>query len=508
MKLLGKRFLRSVVAIAILAVLALLGINLYLRTPGGRRAVAGAVESRMGVGMTFRSISYLPWRGLAIGDLEMGHRPEIAALIGAPFFQAKAALAGISLWSLIDRPIQLGYVRLVQPKITTMQWHDGSVAFPWSEPSSAPMLAESALDSGPEVAGQPEAQGPGVEAAGESVSPSGAPGGIPRSTQRAPELAGSGMELGELVVSGGEVILLGPGGGRILVAVEGIECRVDLGVLDGAMGGYMERKLGEVAVARGELVGVMEAMGIHSEVHLQADGGLALPNIQASSDGGVIEGRVTGHPRKPGMPFQISLGCRDLSVASMARRASSSSVFSRGKVEGLLEAEGLLSTTRTWRGRGEMTMKEAALSGDGWLEALSGESGARPPGDVAIEDATLAFHVMGPAVWVDEIHWKTDNLEFKGLGTVGMNQRAKLRARLYFSERWREILQRIEDRSPGQIVREFGQLEGRDDYYRDFVISGPLNDLRANLIGSEGSTFEEMFEVIRLNAVDPAEKRG
>jgi hypothetical protein len=153
-------------------------------------------------------------------------------------------------------------------------------------------------------------------------------------------------------------------------------------------------------------------------------------------------------------------------------------------------------------------MNKAALARNGLLESLGRYIGVREFVELEFEEATAVFQLKGPVVWFEDIHWKTDNLEFKGLGGVGMNQRVKLGARLYFSQRVRDVLHRIERQLPDHVIREFGQVEGREDFYRDVVISGPLNQLRANFIGSEGRTFEEVIEMIRVSGETEKGKQG
>ena len=60
-----------------------------------------------------------------------------------------------------------------------------------------------------------------------------------------------------------------------------------------------------------------------------------------------------------------------------------------------------------------------------------------------------------------------------------------------------EAKELAESQLPDQGIREVQQLEGREDYFRDFLIAGPLSELKANFIGSEGRTFEETIELIR-----------
>ncbi len=503
--------------------LALLGSNLYLRSPGVRQGIMAALERRAGVEVSFRSISYLPWRGVKMSEVVVDHRDDIAGITNAPFVHVDAVVAKIALWSLVDRPIQLRSVHIVGPKVTTLQWPDGSIVFPGSAPEPPAVIAltpgegdndppELVTQVDPSVEAEPGQPGPSDPAV--TPAPAGDPGetGPPSGAGAKPParrpLWTRGILVEDVKVSGGGLRLLGPRGRRALLEIEGIDSRIDLERLAAGAEGVVRRPLGDVSVTRVSILGLMQMTGVHSPMQLRNDGALALPQITAKSDGGTVEGQVIADPRRSGLPFLVNVRCSGVGVASMSHRATSRVAFSRGSLEGNLVIEGFLRLTPSWKGQGRVTVKDAALARNGLLESFGRYVGLREFVELAFDEAETVFQVKGPVVWFDDIHWKTENLEFKGLGAAGMNQRAKLAARLYFSRRVREILQRIERQLPEQVVRKSDQVEGREDYYRDFVISGPFDDLRANFIGSEDRTLEEMLELLRQSGEESEKEPG
>ena len=78
MKALRKGIFYAIILLVALAVLALIGVNLFLRSPGIREKVAQAFEKRLGAEVTYESISYLPWRGIKVTGLKMNHLEDIA----------------------------------------------------------------------------------------------------------------------------------------------------------------------------------------------------------------------------------------------------------------------------------------------------------------------------------------------------------------------------------------------------------------------------------------------
>ena len=518
MKALRKGIFYAIILLVAIAILALIGVNLFLRSPGIREKVAQAFEKRLGAEVTYESISYLPWRGVKVTGLKMNHLEDIALLTEEPFFLADSVLAKVSIWSLVERPLQLGKIQIRQPKVLTIQHGNGSVALPWRGPTSSPaeiLLAKNDLPTlapkdSPEPLTEPEPlqpTQPEIVSSQPDKPPPTQPSGTPKtpSPPTPPPATPPRFLLSDVEVTDGQVVLLGPNGNRPLLSIEGISTGLDLSTLFQRKEGALGRTLGEFNSAIAAVAGALTATDTQGEIRLRNDGALSLAGLTAKSDGGTIEGELIADPRRPGFPFQAKFKATAVDVAPIVSRVTSRLSFSKGVVEGSLEAEGFLTSPKTWQGRGSGAMTGALLERNGLLESLGRYIGLKEFVELEFHEATADFVIQGPVAHFQDIHWRTDNLEFKGLGAVGLNRQAKLAARLYFSERVRSVLQRIESQLPDQGIREVQQLEGREDYFRDFLIAGPVSQLKANFIGSEGRTFEETIELIRATSETPTQ---
>lgn len=514
MKALRKGVLYAVALVAILGMLALLAGNLFLRSPGIRQHLEERLEKHFQSEVTFGAISYLPWRGVKVGHLEVAQREDIQAYADGPFLHVETLLADLSLWSLVDRPIQLGRIRAVNPTLEVLQWVDGSLVVPWFK-LSAP--AEVVLDvqdpssnnvTGSEVAAASEGEPKGAEdlvASGDSEptptpatpAPEGAASAASEVTEEPLAWRLSAFLVDSLTIKGGRASILGPRGERRLLELEGGEAELDLAWLGSKAGAAGAKTLGSIRVAQAWALGVLETNGLHSPLQIRNDGAVALPEIKAVSDGGTVNGAVIVDPRRSGMPFQLNLRCEAVGIPTISQRAPVRMAFSRGTLEAEFALEGFLQRTRSWRGAGRLEAQDAALARNALLESFGRYVGLREFVELAFEESRAQFRVQGPVVWFDDIHWKTENVEFKGLGAVGLNREVKLAARLYFSRRVQDILQRIERQLPEHVLQPSHQLEGRDDYYRDFGISGPLRDLKADFIGGKDRSLDEMLELLK-----------
>lgn len=518
MSALRKGIFYAIILLVALAIFALIGVNLFLRSPGIREKVAQAFEKRLGAEVTYQAISYLPWRGIKVTGLEMNHQEDIAVLTEMPFFRADSVRAEISLWSLAERPIQLGKIHIHHPKVLTIQHGNGSVALPWSKPASSPAEMLVAKNDPPslvpheptEPLAEPEpADATQPEIASSNPTPTTTP---PASLPPPPPTTSTKPKpprflLSDVEVTDGEIILLGSNGNRPLLTVEGISTGLDLSTLFQRKEGTLGRTLGQFTTAIAVAAGAITATEAKGEIRLRKDGALSLAGLTAKSDGGTIEGEFIADPSLQGFPFQANFKASGIEVGAIVSRVTSRLSFSKGIVEGTLQAEGFLTEPKTWQGRGTSAMNGASLERNGLLESLGRYIGLKEFVELEFHEATTEFVIQGPVAHFQDIHWRTDNLEFKGLGAVGLNLQAKLGARLYFSERVRSVLRRIESQLPDQGVREAQQLEGREDYFRDFLIAGPLSQLKANFIGSEGRTFEETIDLIRETSKPPTPTR-
>lgn len=495
---LGKWILWGALAFIALLLIGLLSLNLYLRSPGIRDRVEATFQGRLGQEVRYESVSYLPWRGLKVRGFEVPHQEAVEALTGAPFFRAEAVLAKVSLPSLLARPIQIEDVRFLQPTVTTIQRYDGQVMLPWTAPPSRP----------PELANQavkPRGPAPGAPSTKTHPQPTPAPAETPPTPDDSaaavssppadapPAQAEEQIRVETIALEDGRLRVLSPNGSRSLVDMRGIETRLAADALS-SRGNAIP--LGSLGIRETLLLDAIRATDAEASVSMLGDGTISLTKIQAEADGGAITGTVKWNPWMTSMPFGIAFDINGVALAATAKRATERLAFSRGGLHASVQAQGYLTTPESWTGKGEMHLSEAALARNGLLESLGRYIGVREFVELAFEEAKSRFEIRGPVLWFEDIHWKTDNLEFKGLGAVGMNQRVRIAARLYFSQRVRAVLQQIERQLPERVIRPFEQVEGREDFYRDFVISGPVQQLRTDFIGSEGRTFEEMLQLI------------
>jgi hypothetical protein len=218
--------------------------------------------------------------------------------------------------------------------------------------------------------------------------------------------------------------------------------------------------------------------------------------VEAECDGGTVSGGFLVDVRRDGVPFDLTLAGEAIEVRRLARRWAAWGLFSRGTLEGRLAVHGLLREAETWVGEGACQATGAALAQNSLLESFGRYVGLKEFVELVFAESRTQFRIADRSLHIDEILWKTDNLEFRGVGRLGFDQQVKFAARLFYSKRVKEILQRIERQLPERVVRKPTQFGGREDYYRDFEIVGRLGALRADFLGEKPRSLREIYQVL------------
>ncbi len=473
------------IAAACLVVLALVSVNLFLRSDGVRARIEEGLHRRLGTPVTFDSLSYLPWRGLKVTRLTIPHRDAADALTSSPFLEAKALIVRVPLTSVWERPIRIEEVLCIEPTITSIPLEKGGIALPWQSQKEPPVQSSSPKQPRPKESAQ-ESPKEAEEPAPETNQPK-----VPSPSSPRPAI----ILLELLRLQHGNVVVLDPAGKRALIRLSGIQSHLDL-AKHRQSGNSDEVPVGKLTVDKVSLLDYVRARDVRGDLNLR-QGLIQVTDLKAEAEGGEMKGQALLQPQAPGMPFQAEMVLRDVQVPPVASRVSPRLVFSRGKLAAKVLVQGVLKNPNSWRGGGMAELTDAAMERHGLLESLGRYLGVQEFVEVAFETAETEFVLKGPVLHFQDIHLKTHNLELKALGAVGLNQRLRIPTRLYFSERMKEVLRRIERQLPERVTRKFQQVEGRDDYYRDFLITGTVSEPRADFIGSEARTFEQMIDLLR-----------
>ena len=138
MKKLSRILVIVLAAILGLAVLILIGVNMYVQSQGTQARIQHELSQRLGTTLKVRQISVTPWWGLKLSGITI---PQSQPGVSADFLTAKTFRLRIKLSSLFSQRLVIKEISLINPEVVWIQNADGK----WRVPSTP----QDASDIGP-----------------------------------------------------------------------------------------------------------------------------------------------------------------------------------------------------------------------------------------------------------------------------------------------------------------------------------------------------------------------
>lgn len=510
MRRLRKFALWSLALGLLLGLLGLLVLNLYLNSQGARERISGALRKRLGVPIEMGRISYIPFQGLKIADPKLEQREDLRKLGVEPFFRAESIVAEIDLMSVIRRPVRCRALILNKPMLALPREGTTGVALPWRSPRAGPpqplIVAQPPTPEDPtsgDLLAMNPAASPGDTSPGLAVetpspptppAPTPAPSPVPSQPTPIPPppAPARSVLVDEIRCRGGGLRLLSSTGAGPLLEMR--EIQGEMKTSGEAASPGAEIPLGHFEMAALDVPNIGRMDRIRSRISFQK-GALLLPDLSGLWEGGKVEGVLALNSAQPGNPFQIRLKGRGVQLGPAVKRAMDRPEFSSGEAQFDLAAIGLLAQPQSWRGAVIGEVAEARLANTS-LDFLGQVKGGP---DYYFETARAKMAILGPQIQIQDLHLKTRGVELKCLGALSFSREVNLAVRLYFSENYKTLFERVEQSLGDGQPRQYEQLEGRDDYFRDFRVMGRLPSAQTNIFGPFLS-LEETGKLVRQAA--------
>ncbi|MEM7384315.1 MAG: AsmA family protein [Verrucomicrobiota bacterium] len=489
MKALKKILLRCVLGVLIVCLLAVVAINLILQSKGFHQRIQTEFRKRTGLPVHVAKISFFPVRGLVMKDVTIPNAEPVAAMVGLPLLKAERLQVKVALTSLLAGRLEIEEVVCSRPTLTGVQLPSGGLALPGSEKQPEDQR-ETPVVAGPRELtrkvgeiepekGRVDGSSPPGRGRADAEVPERPTGGVRRS-------AALSVVLKWLEVEDGTFQLLSPGGRVQLLECRGIRTR--LAPDDKRF--HSEGFLGRLHVAEVRMLKLLQGAGFEADLVFQ-NGVLQLPELTGTSDGGTILGQAALHPTRPGMPFQMAVRVADVGIDPVVKRAGLRLDFTRGTLEGEMKVSGFLQRLASLNGDGYVRAVDPVIASNSLLRPVGRYLNLREFVDLRFEESHCRFKIRGTELDLEDAYLKSDNFTFRACGYAYVAKPLNIAARLYFTERVKQILRRIERQLPEGMIRPFDQLEGVEGYYRDFRIGGPIDAPRANFLG-RGRSLPEM----------------
>src|SRR5256885_10315890 len=122
------------------ALLILLGVNMYVQSRGTQARIQQELSQRLGMTLRIQRISVTPWWGLKLTGITI---PQSQPGVSADFLTAKAFRLRIRFSSLFGGHLVIKEVSLINPEVVWAQNTDGKWRLPSSLPPAPPIISSS-----------------------------------------------------------------------------------------------------------------------------------------------------------------------------------------------------------------------------------------------------------------------------------------------------------------------------------------------------------------------------
>jgi hypothetical protein len=450
-KKVSKAILILIAAVLVLAAVALLGINLYIQSPGAQGHIQDALSKALRMPLKITNTSLTPSCDLWIHGVSV-------PVDGVNFLEAESFHAHYRFLPLLSGRLEITELTVENPEIHWVQAADGKWKMPTQEKP---------------VANVSEAQAPGKQAPQAQAPPASAPQAPaqPPETEKpkATEKPRPTFEVSvdRFLVKNGSIELLDHTGKTLGTFSEVF---LDYGLKT------PERIEGLAAIGHASWADAPTLENVHTSFVYEPGplGKFELPELTGMLAGGKVTGHFQSWPEARKSPFETGLRFEDVNLDQLAMQEGWKQGQAAGQLSGEIELAGESGRVERAEGPGKIWLRNGQLRQLELLQAIGSVLGIRELSDFHLQDAHASFHVSGEKVHVDEFVLAAPDLEFGAKGTIRFDQKVSLDAQLAVED---AIVKRL----PSLVSEGFGTADnGRRTI--DFSIGGTTTKLRTNLM--------------------------
>jgi AsmA-like C-terminal region len=460
-KLIIKATLLAIAALACVAGLGLLAINLYVQSPDIQIRLREAVSDSLGYPISVFRTSFDPWTGLHLQGVSI-QGPSVDYPI----------LKGQDLW------IRCDLFALVRHKLIVREIFL----------SGAEIRIPTAAHVEPETEALPTSESPPQsKLPNESITPPNtvAEKGAPEkySVKENPVPVNFDVEIRKLKIRDSTVYVVGANG-EITAALSGIE---------GAIHSHKGEYEGRMRIATALIANSFNVDKISSPVRF-AHGAVDLKSITGQVSGGEIRGSLHADLSDPDLPYRVRLQMTGVNVNEIAGRAGGILGRAHGTLQGNFQLAGCMKDPSLAKGNGNLEIQTGYLDQFPMLKEIGRWTQIDELERLDLQRAHSNFSVVGQDIKVNSLQLISKNCEVNLSGTVESAQKLDLNGRLTLS-------QFLTKKIPSELEDNFERSTDGEGSYLDFQVTGsvlkPQTDLFERIIGEKGKLLRKLFRLDR-----------
>ena len=438
------------------ALLILIGVNLYVQSRGTQARIQQELSHRLGAPLRIQRISVTPWWGLKLTGITI---PQSQPGLPANFVTAKTFRLRIRFSSLFSGQLVIKEVSLINPEVVWAQTADGKWKFPSvpQPPAPPPLItppqtADSAAT--PPALTQPTGQAPPPVAPAEVAPPPFTPAVQSVNISRA-RFRFLDQKL------------------KSVATFEDVDFRSSFRSASDLRG--------NITIAKTSLRDRFFLQELHSPLRYDASE-LDFSQINARAGGGQMSGRFTIQPQAEDSPFTVSIKFNDVEADKILVEAGGTPGTVTGKLEGQLDATGKTADPDALTGSGVIMLRDGQVRQYSLLLALGQLLQIQELQQLRLDQAHVKYHINPGVVTIDELIFRSENIRLTATGTVSFDGKLQLESQLAVNEKMRSQLFKairgnfkpIEE--PGYTAVNF-QVDG--------TVGRPKTNLMDKLIGRD-----------------------
>jgi type II secretion system protein N len=454
-----KSFLRivlwTVVGVFFLLCIGLLGINLYIQSPGVQRDLRDSVSESLGLPLEVFRVTFTPWGGLNFEDVTIGSSDSETPFLKAGNLKIRCDYLALLRRKIIVREILLREVDLRIPLAAVKEIADAT---------NRSAVSSVTAPSPPPV---------------ESATPEAAARKSKSLTIRDTLTQKFWVEIQRFKLKNATISIVRPDGTTAAV-IHGLDSTLNF-----QHGNYLGRVHADNATI-GESISIDD---IGSPVRFNS-GSLALEDICAKLSGGDLNGTLDLNFSKSELPYRLELKASGIDLNDVTSRTSSFLDRAHGTLEGSFELTGAGRDASQAAGSGTVEVKSAYLDQYPMLQEIGRWTQIDELQRLDLEEADSNFRIVGPQVQVDSIRLISKNCQINLAGTVEESQQLDLKGRL-------TITQFLSQKIPNELEDNFITADDGRSRYLDFQVSGSIQKPETNLferiIGDKRKLFQRLL---------------
>jgi len=439
-KSLSKAILIALGAFAVIGLLLLLGLNLYVQSPGTQAHIQEELSKALNLPLVITNTSLTPWSDLRINGIAVPTEH-------GNFLEATSFTAKYKLLPILQKRLVIYDMRFENPKIVWAQNEKGKWKLPQlaKAPKEASELSEQRKEK-KKKSGKDEFQ----------------------------------VVLDRFKITGGSAEFIDKQGKRVAlftdVAMDYTTIRED-------------RLEGVARVGRINYADTFFFDDVRTPFKY-ADGQFSLPSLEATFAGGPATAEFQLEPRPSKSPFVLRMQFENVDVAKLSSDAGWASGRATGTLRGTFEMAGLSGALDKSKGKGELALTNGTLRQMDLLQTLGEVLQLDELIQLRITSGTASFHFENEKVEVERIALQSPDLKLSAQGVARFNRKLDLDARLSVDDRTLK-------RRAAFVRQLFAAADENGEHAIDFKIIGtidkPKTDLAEKLLGrSLGDQFENV----------------